>query len=196
LPIPPSQHPAATRLAALSRQYHELIRSHSLSSVKELLHALFPLLAQLYWAGLVLPGDLSAYLVLIPPSELEKGPPEDTPEPLEPATIPDQEAERVRLSLVAKIGSIDSYHDLFDPYELPENRPVSQSIARDVAIIYRDVTEALMEWERGEHVTAIIRWNHGFQARWGRHVLGVLRALHFQARNYDLGWPGSGEGDA
>jgi uncharacterized protein DUF5063 len=196
LAIPPSQHPAAKRLAALSRQYHEIIGNHATSSPKELLHAIFVLLAQLYWAGLVLPGHLSAYLELVPPSELDKGPPEDTPEPLEPTRIPDQEEERVRLSLTAKLGSMDAYNDVFDPYELPENRPVSQSISRDMAVIYRDLTEALMEWERGEHVRAIIRWNHSFRARWGRHTLGVLRALHFQARNYDLGWPGSGEGDA
>jgi hypothetical protein len=183
-------------LADLSRQYQHLIENQAQLEVRDLLLSLFPLLAQLYWAGLTLPGDLSVYLEPVSPSQLEQGPPEDASEPPEPVKISDQEYQRVRQFLAVKLGPMDSYFDLYDPYERPENRPQSRHLSEDLATAYRDLTEALMEWERGQHVRAILRWNHTFEARWGHHVLNVLKALHHQARNYGLGWPSSGQRDA
>jgi hypothetical protein len=196
LAIHPSQHPAALRLAALSRQYHDLLDNHAQVSEKDLLHHLFTILAELYWAGLVLPAGLSPYLELVTPSQIRNSPPDNTPEPPSPAAITDQERDRIRRSLASRLGLKDSYHAIADPYELSENRSVSQSISDDAATVYRDLTEALMEWDRGEHMRAVVRWKNTFQARWGPRVLGALAALHCQARHYQLGWPNSDERDA
>lgn len=77
-----------------------------------------------------------------------------------------------------KFGNLPltTYWDVFNPLE--ETEPVTNSLADDLADIYRDVKAGLSLFEARGFVDAAWDWRFNFQTHWGRHLVGAQRALH------------------
>jgi hypothetical protein len=71
---------------------------------------------------------------------------------------------------------VTSYFDVFNP--LQEEEPVTNSLADDLADIYRDLKAGLSLFEANHPIDAAWAWRFGFQTHWGQHLVGAQRAIH------------------
>ena len=71
---------------------------------------------------------------------------------------------------------LNIYWDVFNPLE--ETKPVENSLADDLADIYRDVRAGLSLFEAQYFIDAAWDWRFHFQIHWGQHLVGAQRALH------------------
>lgn len=71
---------------------------------------------------------------------------------------------------------LTGYWDTFNPLE--ETEPVFNSLADDLADIYRDVKNGLFLYEAQHLVEAVWYWRFRFQRHWRQHLVGVQRAIH------------------
>jgi Domain of unknown function (DUF5063) len=71
---------------------------------------------------------------------------------------------------------IESYWDVFNPLE--EREPILNSLADDLADIYRDVKRGLVLYEAHHSLDAAWDWRFNFQIHWGHHLVGAQRAIH------------------
>jgi hypothetical protein len=118
--------------------------------------------------------------------DLEPGTDEDVP------SGPKEAAISVAQSISAKLGELDVYALVFDPYE--DTDIVMSSLGSDLSEIYYDLSGGLrifggdglrdrdVAWE----------WRFGFTTHWGRHLVSALTALHAIKSNYLLA-TGNGE---
>lgn len=71
---------------------------------------------------------------------------------------------------------VNSYSDVFNP--LQEEEPVINSLADDLADIYRDLKSGLLLFEAQHPLDAAWEWRFGFQTHWGQHLVGAQRPIH------------------
>ena len=71
---------------------------------------------------------------------------------------------------------VDGYWDVFDP--LKEDEPVFNSLADDLADIYRDLKAELYFFDKNEIANAVWEWRFNFIIHWGAHLVGAQRAIH------------------
>lgn len=71
---------------------------------------------------------------------------------------------------------VREYFDVFNP--LRAETPVENSLADDLADIYRDVKAGLSLFEANYRVEAAWEWRFLFQHHWGPHLVGAQRAIH------------------
>jgi hypothetical protein len=84
----------------------------------------------------------------------------------------------LRRSLQRKIGSLDTYWQIFDSTQKDE--PVQESLSGDIAEIYFDLKQCLKLDETGAPKSDVLfDWREGFKHDWGRHLLGALAAIHY-----------------
>ena len=169
----------------LAEQFCELVEASEGIGREELLHRMHTLLPRLYAQALLLPND--------PEGEDVAEEDDDSDEPLNHAPDPDRSSheawQHLYKSLGEKLGSTDFYAEIFDPYHDPPEEAVMGSLADDFADIYRDLKAGLLKWSRGERDAAVWHWRFDFEAHWGEHASGALRAIHVQASTYELGYP-------
>jgi hypothetical protein len=80
--------------------------------------------------------------------------------------------------LGAKLGDVDDYSFMFDPYDSTAT-PVIGSLSDDAADVYRDLRNGLgVLAEGGALEDAVWEWHFGFDNHWGRHTAHALYALH------------------
>lgn len=77
---------------------------------------------------------------------------------------------------------LNLYWDVFDP--LKEEPPVVNSLADDLADIYRDLKEGVILYGQGDIVEATWQWRFLFEIHWGAHLTGAQRAIHCYLTNY------------
>ena len=83
----------------------------------------------------------------------------------------------------------NSYQEVFDPYAVPPENPVTGSLADDLSDILLDLEDGEQLWLQGEFAAAVWDWRFGFESHWGEHVTGALRAIRTLAAVHDLGFP-------
>ncbi len=71
---------------------------------------------------------------------------------------------------------VTSYFDVFNP--LQDEEPVTNSLADDLADIYRDLKGGLSLFEANHPIDAAWTWRFSFQTHWGQHLVGGQRAIH------------------
>jgi hypothetical protein len=79
---------------------------------------------------------------------------------------------------------VTNYSDVFNP--LKEEKPVVNSLADDLADIYRDLKAGLSIFEANHPIDAAWEWRFGFQTHWGHHLVGAQRAIHEYLAEEDL----------
>lgn len=82
------------------------------------------------------------------------------------------------LGIYQKFASLPltGYWDVFNSIE--ETESVFNSLADDLADIYRDVKAGLFIYEAEHLIEAVWYWRFHFQVHWGQHLVGAQRAIH------------------
>lgn len=76
-----------------------------------------------------------------------------------------------------KIGSLDTYWQVFDPTHKEE--PVQGSLSGDISEIYFDLKHSLeLEQTDAARSDALFDWRLDFRSHWGRHLLGAMAGIH------------------
>jgi hypothetical protein len=115
-------------------------------------------LAELYSSALYLPA------VVPDSSEIDETP------------FPRDEWSQLFHLLKERIGSLDSYWEIFDSTERSE--PVQGSLAGDISEIYSDLKQYLrLEQKEISRTDLLWELRQSFGGHWGRHALGALRAI-------------------
>jgi uncharacterized protein DUF5063 len=87
-----------------------------------------------------------------------------------------------------KLGDVDLYQRIFDPYERPAD-PFEQTLAGDLAEVYVDVQNALAAIASNaprEDVLFDVR--HSFEHHWGVHAAAALYAIHWMTHTAGEAW--------
>lgn len=85
--------------------------------------------------------------------------------------------DTLRRSLQEKIGSLDTYWQVFDSTHKEE--PVQGSLSGDISEIYFDLKHSLeLEQTDAARSDALFDWRLDFRSHWGRHLLGAMAGIH------------------
>ena len=95
----------------------------------------------------------------------------------EPDTGPDVDESDLRQCLADLLAPIDVYHEVFDPYGIPD-KPVACRISDDIAGVVADLQHGLVHYRAGRISEALWWWQFSYLANWGSTTTSVLRALH------------------
>jgi len=95
----------------------------------------------------------------------------------EPDTGPDVDESDLRQCLADLLAPIDVYHEVFDPYGMPD-KPVASRISDDIAGVVADLQHGLVHYREGRISEALWWWQFSYLANWGSTTTAVLRALH------------------
>jgi hypothetical protein len=120
------------------------------------------LLARLYLAALNLPTDSG-----LPEVEIEE------------RSVQDGERE----AMLPRFASLpfDYYSVQLKPHELGADAEECQGAGQltdDLASVWRDVREAMLDWDAGDVLDAVWDWRESFQTHWGEHCVEALWAIH------------------
>jgi hypothetical protein len=162
------EHPEVRAFKDAAERYCTLLKSAPPNPVKWVAEVLAALSA-LYAAGNALPEF-----------ELSDSAP-DIPDSLD-VTV---EEWRLVFGRVQKaLGKQDAYWTCFDPSEPLDSdpKPMINSLADDLADIYRDVMPGLKAWATMDDrylETIVFDWKcPNFGSHWGVHAVSAMRALH------------------
>ncbi len=86
------------------------------------------------------------------------------------------------------MGDHRNYREVFDPWALDDDLATTGDLAHDLWDTYMGLRTGLDQWNRGQRERALWQWRFGFEAHWGQHVTGALRALSMLARRYEELW--------
>ena len=92
--------------------------------------------------------------------------------------------------LETKLGDLDFYNCVFDPYDMQDTAPVVVgSLSDDLSDIYWDVKDGLTACASGPPPDDVIwEWRVGFEEHWGIHASAALYAIHWITRNPGARW--------
>ncbi len=81
-------------------------------------------------------------------------------------------------SLGRKLGELDSYWLVFDPYAV--EAPITTLLSDDLSGVYRDLQDGFCVYGRTESDSheAVRHWSFSFLIHWGRHCSNALRASY------------------
>ena len=95
-----------------------------------------------------------------------------------PSAMTHEEWHELFERLGRKLGDVDHYSVMFDPYE-SGSTPVTGSLADDAADVYLDLKSGLAVIGAGDGLAnAVWEWRFGFDNHWGKHAAEALYALH------------------
>ena len=75
------------------------------------------------------------------------------------------------------VEGVDLYRDVLDVHSSAESPPSLGSLLDDARDVYLELQRGLRLWDAGHEVAAAWTWRFGFDAHWGSHAAGALRAL-------------------
>ena|SRR5688572_31839262 len=172
----------AAAFAALADEFCSVVVRHNTLDRDAFVHECQIRLAQLYSTALALPAE-SEQTDDDDSDDLEF---EDTPDSDQ---RPQEEWKTLFDSLVLKLGWMDQYRSVINPYHDPPEDPEVVALSDDLADIYRDLRTGLEKWNRGEKDLATSHWRMYFELHWGEHAVTALHAMHTLAARYELGFP-------
>ncbi|MGA2569091.1 MAG: DUF5063 domain-containing protein [Terracidiphilus sp.] len=152
------------RFAVPARQFCAVVDAASSLSRKEFLNQVYLILPKLIDQGICMPDV-----------ELDDSNEEATDHASRQGH---QEWKRPFDLLREKLGDWDSYRLFFDP--IGDTESIKGSLADDLADIYHDLKEMLVENEAGplSPEDRIWEWRFSFRTHWGKHAIDALNVIH------------------
>lgn len=153
---------AARAYCAIIDAAHELPRG-------ELVWRLGPALSNLYAAAVALPS---------PGAPFE-----------EPADFDVQPASQIRYTIHDRLGKVDSYRRVFDPFvQLDKSEPLEVSLSDDLADVYVQVKSAAEALATNSQRSALWNTRFAFDHHWGVHASAAIYVLHWLTRQAGEQW--------
>ena len=73
---------------------------------------------------------------------------------------------------------INVYWDVLEPLAEDGEQPACGSLVDDLADIYRDVKDGLLNYDQGRKKDALFDWRTSFETHWGRHLTDAQRVIY------------------
>ncbi|GII80379.1 hypothetical protein Sru01_53610 [Sphaerisporangium rufum] len=93
----------------------------------------------------------------------------------EPATGPDPDLDGMRQALAARLGPVDDYAEVFDPYK--DTGVTPYRLSDDLAAVAADLVHGLGHYRAGRPLEALWWWQYSYFNTWGNHAGAAMRAL-------------------
>ncbi|MFC4588091.1 DUF5063 domain-containing protein [Sphaerisporangium corydalis] len=93
----------------------------------------------------------------------------------EPATGPDPDLDGVRTALAIRLGPVDDYAEVFDPYK--DTVVTAYRLSDDLAAVAADLVHGLGHYRAGRPLEALWWWQYSYFNTWGNHAGAAMRAL-------------------
>ncbi|MCT9935175.1 DUF5063 domain-containing protein [Planotetraspora sp. A-T 1434] len=94
----------------------------------------------------------------------------------EPALSEDPDIDPLRTALAARLGPVDDYAEVFDPYKDTVVTPYR--LSDDLTAVAADLIHGLRHYRAGRPLEALWWWQYSYFNTWGNHAGAALRALH------------------
>jgi hypothetical protein len=154
-------HPLAERVAGQAQDFLDGVGAvASGEGGDEVVPLLLLEVSQILLAG----AQLGASKDVIPPGNWE------------PDVGADPDLDTLRAGLAARLGSVDVYAELFDPYA--DTRPTAFRLSDDLAAVAADLIHGLQHYQAERPLEALWWWQYSYVNHWGTHGGAALRALH------------------
>ncbi|WP_214106973.1 DUF5063 domain-containing protein [Acrocarpospora catenulata] len=93
----------------------------------------------------------------------------------EPALSEDPDADPLRTALAARLGPVDDYAEVFDPYK--DTNVTPYRLSDDLTAVAADLIHGLRHYQAGRPLEALWWWQYSYFNTWGNHAGAALRAL-------------------
>lgn len=94
---------------------------------------------------------------------------------VEPALSEDPDIDPLRVALAARLGPVDDYAEVFDPYK--DTTVTPYRLSDDLTAVAADLIHGLRHYKAGRPLEAIWWWQYSYFNTWGNHAGAALRAL-------------------
>lgn len=87
----------------------------------------------------------------------------------------------IQNNLLKKFGRFNTYDEIFDPLRQENDEPAQLSIAENIADVYQDLKDFLMQYRTGTNEimqNAVWECRQAFEQYWGQRIVNVMRVLH------------------
>jgi hypothetical protein len=95
---------------------------------------------------------------------------------IEPPIGPDPDVDPLRTALAARLGPVDDYAEVFDPYK--DTSVTAYRLSDDLAAVAVDLVHGLRHHRAGRPLEALWWWQYSYFNTWGNHAGAALRGLH------------------
>lgn len=95
--------------------------------------------------------------------------------------VTEQEYEDLRQQIAQKLGSDDTYLEVFMEDMRYSDEPITAFISENIADIYQEIKDLACNYQTREEAVmndALVICLDGFEQHWGQKLLNVLRPLH------------------
>jgi hypothetical protein len=93
----------------------------------------------------------------------------------EPPIGPDPDVDPLRTALATRLGPVDDYAEVFDPYK--DTSVTAYRLSDDLAAVAADLVHGLRHYQAGRPLEALWWWQYSYFNTWGNHAGAALRAL-------------------
>jgi hypothetical protein len=93
----------------------------------------------------------------------------------EPPIGPDPDVDPLRTALATRLGPVDDYAEVFDPYK--DTSVTAYRLSDDLAAVAADLVHGLRHHRAGRPMEAVWWWQFSYFNTWGNHAGAALRAL-------------------
>jgi len=93
-----------------------------------------------------------------------------------PLDTEDPDIDPLRTALAARLGEVDDYVEVFDPYK--DTTVTPYRLSDDLSAVAADILHGLRHYRAGRPLEALWWWQFSYFNTWGNHAGAALRALH------------------
>ncbi|GAA3001856.1 MULTISPECIES: DUF5063 domain-containing protein [Streptosporangium] len=93
----------------------------------------------------------------------------------EPHLGEDPDVDAVRTALAERLGPVDDYAEVFDPYKDTVVTPYR--LSDDLTAVAADLLHGLRHYKAGRPLEALWWWQYSYFNTWGNHAGAAMRAL-------------------
>ncbi|HEY9523239.1 MAG TPA: DUF5063 domain-containing protein [Thermopolyspora sp.] len=93
----------------------------------------------------------------------------------EPPIGPDPDVDPLRTALATRLGPVDDYAEVFDPYK--DTSVTAYRLSDDLAAVAADLVHGLRHHRAGQPMEAVWWWQYSYFNTWGNHAGAAMRAL-------------------
>jgi hypothetical protein len=93
----------------------------------------------------------------------------------EPPLSADPDLDEIRTALAERLGPVDDYAEVFDPYK--DTGVTAYRLSDDLAAVAADLLHGLRHHHAGRPLEALWWWQYSYFNTWGNHAGAAMRAL-------------------
>ncbi|MFI6324902.1 DUF5063 domain-containing protein [Nonomuraea sp. NPDC050556] len=102
----------------------------------------------------------------------------------EPPLSEDPDIDSVRTALAERLGPVDDYAEVFDPYK--DTAVTAYRLSDDLTAVAADLIHGLRHYDAGRPHEALWWWQYSYFNTWGNHAGAAMRALQALAAHTRL----------